>query len=204
MKNYHNITLSLAGILQPVSLVYELAQHGNCAPNYFEYSIASIFKINSDSVQDVFGGVEHVKLGLVELNKLLSRGSGNIPKDYLKYVINVISLEKTLSKNTTALENLTQGLQKIISETDDKGMSESTVIADLAQLYSAVLGQFEQRIIVTGNENYLQQTDIVHKIRALLLAAIRATVLWRQMGGNKLQLFFSQKNIVICLKDYLA
>ncbi len=33
------------------------------------------------------------------------------------------------------------------------------------------------------------------KIRALLLAGIRSSVLWRQMGGSRLQFIFSRQKI---------
>jgi len=37
---------------------------------------------------------------------------------------------------------------------------------------------------------------LANKIRTLLLAGIRAAVLWRQMGGNRWQLLFSRKDII--------
>jgi high frequency lysogenization protein len=35
-------------------------------------------------------------------------------------------------------------------------------------------------------------------IRALLLAAMRAAVLWRQRGGNRLRLIFQRKHMLEC------
>jgi high frequency lysogenization protein len=35
-----------------------------------------------------------------------------------------------------------------------------------------------------------------HKIRAWLLAGIRAAVLWRQVGGNRRNILFSRSKIV--------
>ena len=38
--------------------------------------------------------------------------------------------------------------------------------------------------MVQGNPHYLGQADVVAEIRAVLLAALRSAVLWRQMGGS--------------------
>ena len=35
-----------------------------------------------------------------------------------------------------------------------------------------------------------------HKVRALLLAGIRAAVLWRQLGGSRAQIIFARKKMV--------
>ena len=52
------------------------------------------------------------------------------------------------------------------------------------------------KIQVNGNPTCLQQTQTQHKIRALLLAGVRATVLWRQIGGKRRQLMFSRKAMI--------
>ncbi|XMR37004.1 DUF489 family protein [Escherichia coli] len=41
------------------------------------------------------------------------------------------------------------------------------------------------RIQVAGTPLFLQQPLVQHKVRALLLAGIRACVLWRQLGGSR-------------------
>jgi high frequency lysogenization protein len=38
--------------------------------------------------------------------------------------------------------------------------------------------------MVQGNPHYLGQAGVVAEIRAALLAALRAAVLWRQVGGS--------------------
>ncbi|MEH6454630.1 MAG: DUF489 family protein, partial [Psychromonas sp.] len=42
-----------------------------------------------------------------------------------------------------------------------------------------------------------------HKIRALLLAGVRAAVLWRQIGGKRRQLIFSRKAMLHQTKQNL-
>jgi high frequency lysogenization protein len=49
--------------------------------------------------------------------------------------------------------------------------------------------------MVQGDQQYLGNQSTVNKIRALLLAGIRATLLWRQCGGSRWKLLFFRKKI---------
>ena len=50
--------------------------------------------------------------------------------------------------------------------------------------------------MVQGEQNFLTNGDTTSKIRTLLFAGIRAAVLWRQLGGSRLKLFFSRKKFL--------
>jgi high frequency lysogenization protein len=52
------------------------------------------------------------------------------------------------------------------------------------------------RIMVRGEPRLLADPSIASQIRALLLAGLRATVLWRQCGGTRLQLLWSRRPIL--------
>jgi high frequency lysogenization protein len=50
----------------------------------------------------------------------------------------------------------------------------------------------------------LQQAHIANRIRALLFAGIRATVLWRQLGGSQINLVWRRsyfRNLARSLAD---
>ena len=57
--------------------------------------------------------------------------------------------------------------------------------------------------MVRGEPEYLSQAGNANRIRALLLSGIRAAVLWRQLGGNRLRLLFSRSRIVRCAHGLL-
>jgi high frequency lysogenization protein len=50
--------------------------------------------------------------------------------------------------------------------------------------------------MVQGEPTYLADKARANQIRALLLAGIRAAVLWRQLGGRRWQLFISRRKIL--------
>ena len=58
------------------------------------------------------------------------------------------------------------------------------------------ISDLKPRIMVAGEQNYLLNTDTAARVRTLLLAGIRAAVLWRQLGGSKWKLLLSRKRYV--------
>jgi high frequency lysogenization protein len=58
--------------------------------------------------------------------------------------------------------------------------------------------------MVEGNPAYLQQPVQVNQIRALLLAAVRGAVLWRQLGGSQLRLLFRRRQYAMLARGLLA
>ena len=51
------------------------------------------------------------------------------------------------------------------------------------------------KLQISGNPDCLKQPQVQNKIRALLLAAMRSAVLWRQLGGKRRHLVFARKAI---------
>jgi high frequency lysogenization protein len=57
--------------------------------------------------------------------------------------------------------------------------------------------------MVQGNPHYLAQDHVVDEIRAILLAALRAAVLWRQLGGSTLDFLFKRGAMSAVLAEKL-
>jgi len=64
------------------------------------------------------------------------------------------------------------------------GSAHPEVLAALGTLYADTVSQLRPRVLVQGNPHYLAQPSVVAEIRAVLLAALRSAVLWRQLGGS--------------------
>ena len=71
----------------------------------------------------------------------------------------------------------------------------SAISVTLADIYQDTLSNYRFRIQVAGNAQQLQNPANAARIRALLLAAIRAAYLWRQAGGNRLSLLFNRNRL---------
>lgn len=189
-----NTTIALAGMVQAVSLVRELAQTGKTDESAFQASIASIFNTDPVSVIDVFGSLANIRLGL---EKLISALSNEPSKDrsLMRYVVSLIHLQKKIKNAPQIRNNLKQRIYQTKKQVDYFHLTHSTVIANLADIYLNTISTFKFRIMIWGSPRIMNTSEVMEKIRALLLAGIRSTVLWRQTGGSRLQLLFSRAKI---------
>ena len=91
------------------------------------------------------------------------------------------------------LEQIDNQLKKIESQFNFFSLNHENTFAKLGQLYQDSISTLGPRIIVNGEQLYLNNEINANKIRALLLAGIRSAVLWRQCGGSRLQFLFGRK-----------
>ena len=198
-------TLALAGIIQASHLVQQIAKRGTVSDSEaFETSIASIFKLDAESTEAVYGGGKGVSTGLKLLRAQLSNQSATRDLELTKYVVSVMHLERQLAKQRDMLGRIAEGIEKARTQAGYFSALHANVIANLAGIYSDTISTLTPRIIVNGEQHFLDNPDKANKIRALLLAAIRSAVLWRQVGGGRFRLLFERgamlREIDECLK----
>ncbi len=175
--------LALAGVFQGCALAHQLATRGQCDDNAFEHSIASIFRIDADDAPSVFGGIAGVRLGLQILTRQFE-GEIQDP-EVMRMVVTVVRLERTFSGRGQLTSHMLEGIEQTRRQSEHFGCTHATVISRLADLYATTLSTLRPRVMVSGSPMLLQQQNVVERIRALLLAAVRAAVLWRQTGGRQ-------------------
>ena len=78
------------------------------------------------------------------------------------------------------------------------------MIAALARLYAETISTLRPRVMVQGNPHYLGQAGVVAEIRALLLAALRSAVLWRQLGGSLWDFVLRRREMAAAIDARLA
>jgi high frequency lysogenization protein len=79
--------------------------------------------------------------------------------------------------------------------------SDDAVIAAVATCYQETLSTLKFRIQVRGDARYLRDPEVASKIRAVLLAGVRAAMLWHQIGGRRWHLPVFRKRILRALCD---
>jgi high frequency lysogenization protein len=78
----------------------------------------------------------------------------------------------------------------------EKQQADDFIFQSFADLYQQWLSSLQPRIIVRGVPQHLQNASNLCKIRTLLLAGVRGTMLWQQLGGRRWHLFFKRKAIL--------
>ncbi len=185
-------TLALAGVYQAASLVKQIATKGIANSAHIESSLETLFRFDAATVEEVFGSVAGVSHGVKILHKNINdRSARDI--DVTKYVISLLMLERKLSSSNAMLDQIDEQLKKIESQFNFFSLNHENTFAKLGQLYKDTISTLGPKIIVNGEQPYLNNEINANKIRALLLAGIRSAVLWRQCGGSRLQFLFGRK-----------
>lgn len=194
MKSDRARCIALAGVFQAAHLAAQIAEQGMADTRAMEASIHSLFKIDADSVEDVYAGLEGIDTGL----RLIQRQLGEKRADNIRvtqYVITLLHLERKLSRNPTIQAQIREGIELASGRTEHFHQLHTNIIAQLADIYSNSISNLQPRIMVQGDPLHLQNSENVNRIRALLLAGIRAAMLWRQCGGNRWQIILKRKRL---------
>lgn len=209
MKDYRDIVTALAGVCQAAVLVNRLATEGEISESDFGVAVNSLLVRSPETTLEVFGGqLSHLKTGLEGLIGQLNNADGN---SYLtRYWLSLIGLEGKLNKNAQAKETLGKRIARLPEQLSFYSLEAQDIyhneqaLAAIAGIYSDVISPLGNKIHIVGKPELLAQPLIQHQIRTCLLAGIRAAVLWRQMGGGKLQLLFSRAKLVRQAQDLFS
>lgn len=188
-RSLEDRVIALAGVYQAAYLVHQIATRGLCESAALESSVQSIFKIDAPSVDAVFGDLGGVVTGLSVLKKQLSERQAE-GLQVTKYVVSLLHLERKLEARTDLLDAILSGIRATAQQTEQYHPTHETVIARFAELYKNTVSTLEPRIIVQGEQGHLNNPDNANKVRTILLAGIRAAVLWNQCGGTRWQILF--------------
>ncbi len=202
-RSWRNLAIALAGALQSIKLVEQLAKTGYLKTEPFETAVKSLLVQNPNTTEDVFGGVQNLHDGLELLDQLLGNHRDPRNADTLRYLLGVLHLQKKLSRRSEVLYIIGTRLEKVETQVEHFGYTHDNVVANIADIYSDTISKFQYRIQVTGEYHYLQQQRVANQIRTLLLAAIRAATLWRQIGGNRWQLLFYRSRLAETTSELL-
>lgn len=195
--NTRNRTIALAALFQCVEGVNQIATRGRVDSELFDACMNSILMEHADNPESLYGGLDKLRTGLRVLMYQLGAGALNpdgSPKDVqaTRYAVNLLYLEKKLNQSGEMFEALLKQIAGVQQQLDFFAINHPTIVARLAEIYSNTISKLGPKIIVRGDQNHLSNPENAAKIRALLLAGIRAALLWRQAGGSRWKLLFSR------------
>ncbi len=195
-------TLTFAAICQVAQLVQQCSRTNIIDKAEITTLLNSILNTSPNNVVDVYGGnQQNLFSGLQLLISHLGDSGKTKDAELTRYIISLINLERKLIKKPKALAALGERIEQIQRQLDHFDITSETILASFASIYSDIISPLGTRIQVTGEPSILKQTNNQYKIRALLLAGIRAAVLWRQVGGKRRNILFSRAKIVACAKQ---
>jgi high frequency lysogenization protein len=202
MNKLENQTLALAGMFQAATLVDELALHGNCDKVEFDCSFDSLFTIDAETTREALGDIACLSRGFRAMGDYLGGANRAPGRNIAYYLLSMLKLSSQILRDDRLSETLLKGLRGIDSSCTDFNLGQQSMIIKIDGLYQDCISGLSPRIIVRGEQSYLRNDVSAAKIRALLLAGIRAAVLWQQLGGNRWSLFWSRKKYVATAKKF--
>lgn len=189
-------TMALAGVFQATELVRQAANHGTWSGYAASSCLGSLFKLEADSTEDIFGGVSKMRLGTETMLAVLQ--GDNRYAETLAYAVGLLQIEKKFRRADKIQQEVGRQLETIsrIGPDLEQHEREDLQAHDISVLYSNTISKLSPRIVVNGRPQYLKNERTVDWVRTLLLAGLRSAILWNQLGGGRFELMFGRKNLI--------
>ncbi len=184
--------LALAGVAQAARLVDQLSHTGSYPENQLEPLINSLFKFEADDVEDIYGGLPGLRMGLQTMQSTLLGREPDQSGETVRYVFSLLYLERKFAAQPAMMEVVRSRLEHTRFKSEHFAGHTSEVCQSLSGVYQDTLSTLKFRIKVTGSAQHLQNERNADIIRALLLAGVRSAFLWRQLGGKRWKLAFQR------------
>lgn len=196
--------IALAAVLQAAWLVDQIARTGQVDTGSYTPLIHSLFAFDPPSTEQIYGGAPRLELGLRLLVDVL-RGQRQTPHQAtLRYALGALYLERKVAREPEMLAIMHSRLQHAEKKMEHFTDDVDAVASSVAAIYQDTVSNFKYRIQITGSMQQLQNPANADRIRALLLAAIRAAVLWRQVGGSRWQLLLRRGRLLRAAEQLLG
>lgn len=201
MTPFDDRVLALGALLVALSQVRRIAETGQSDTAVLQVALDSVFRLDAADTAAAVGGVDAVRPGLRLLRDYLA--GTNKDEALGKLAMAVMQLERRFVADAAMTERVRTGLRALQGPVERLGSPHHDVVAGLASLYADTISHLRPRVMVQGNPHYLGQAGVVAEIRALLLAALRAAVLWRQMGGSLWDFLFRRRDMAAAIDQLM-
>ena len=214
MTDIKSETIALAALFQCCTQIQRLASTGY----YDEQSVSCVLRAllvtDPRTIEDIY---EPSRL-MVGFKQLVdSFGKSDVTKtattiEVTKMALKLISLAHHVERNSKIFGRLSDeidGLKRAVTaehpdffEAGISVVNDPTNIHLFGSLYQSIISPNFAKLLIYGEERHLRIPENQEKIRALLLAGIRAVILWRQVGGRRRFLVFRRKAILEYAKKF--
>ena len=203
-NSYENKTIALAGAQQCLCAVQDLAWKGSYSQNDFDVCIKSVFVRNPNNYQEVYGNIDNIQTGLRALRTCFKDKHDKPAIERTRYMVSLMLLSKKIQPENTLGQQIGTTLSLLEEAATDLVNQREYIIERLAQLYQNTLSTLSPRIIVYGQPEILDNKQNAAVIRTLLLAGLRAVILWYQAGGSQLNLLTGKSRYLRQIDKLLA
>ncbi len=201
MGGMRDRVLALAGMLQSIRLVQQMADNGQAESGPLATCIESLFRFDADSTEAIYGDAAALRSGLTRLVAQLD-GHGR-DTTQTRIAMNLLHLERRFIAVPESVDAVRKALEALEPRYRSDGPTHPDLLSQLGEIYAAQISPLGPKVLIQGNPVYLSQTALVGEVRACLLAALRSAVLWRQLGGSYWDFLWSRRTMVTTAQSLL-
>jgi high frequency lysogenization protein len=194
--------IALGSIYQAARCVRAVARDGRADEDEMTPCIYSLFQTDAPSVSEVFGTPGALIPGVRELAGQLSGGPGR-ELELTRYAVSLLKVERVLAARKVMVGIIADGLAELRPLLAQSTLLDPELLRRLADIYARTISHLQPRIMVTGEPVYLRNDANQQRVRALLLAGVRAAWLWRQVGGSRWRILFGRGRLLEAAREYL-
>lgn len=194
--------LALAGLLQALKQVRQIADTGQADAAILKTALDSVFRVDAASPEAVYGNVDALRPGLRLLREYFD--SAAVDPLLPKLALAVLQLERRFVLESGSVDQVQAGIAALMPSAERLESTHPDVLSGLGSLYADSISHLRPKIMVQGNPHYLGQANVVAEIRAVLLAALRSAVLWRQLGGSFWDFLLRKREMTAAVDAQLA
>ncbi|MBK6286552.1 MAG: high frequency lysogenization protein HflD [Gammaproteobacteria bacterium] len=196
--------IALAAVVEAARLVDLLARTGSAPAAELKALTESLFRFEWQSVAEVFGGIASLQPALATLEEMLRNFSSPAHGAILRYTIALLRLGRQLSRDRERLAAIRARLAHIGLESERLTTRDEELSTRIAAIYQDTISTYRYRIQVSGSAAHLQTERVAERIRTLLLAGLRAAVLWRFIGGSRTATVLGRSRLLAACRELRA
>ena len=189
----HNDTQSqawaLAALFLAIDNVRAIAERGEVQEDAELTLLPSLLTYNAADIADYYGDPAPLARGRRAYQRTFQQKND---EQNLRYSAQILHVERRLAKKAALMNTLKERLHAARRQAEHYPVNHDNLLASFAATYQETASQAAGKILIRGEPQWLRQADMVNRIRALLLAGVRAAALWRAYGGNRWQLLFAR------------
>ncbi len=212
MADIKSETIALGALFQCCSQVQRIASSGFMDEHAAACVIRGILINNPKSVEDIYLP-GRLLTGFKQLSESFSSSAGDKTFETIevtKTALKLIQLTCAVERNPKVFDHLGSEIDRLAAEfertqpgffdSDPAVVLSSGNLKEFSSLYQSLISPHFAKLIIYGEPRHLREVANQERIRSLLLAGLRAVVLWRQVGGRRRFLMFRRKAIINCAK----
>jgi high frequency lysogenization protein len=190
-------TLGLAGLVQSASLTLQIARTGLTSSDALEAVRESLFQFDAASSFDIYQFGDGLAHGKLVLAKLLEE-PGSEEQALINLAYQTLSIAKRFYRNSSVQRQVGAELHSALEAVQmlhDPAARAASLDARCALIYQTHIRPLGRTIIIRGEQSHLNRSENADRIRMLLLAGVRAGVLFYQMKGARWQLLLQRQQL---------